>query len=177
MHRRSWSCRIKGNTACGAAAAATAAAAALPLQMLDEAGPEHLADVLGPDNMAELLKDILKLGEGGFVFREEGRVFMHSGVGCIVEAGKERFLSCSVAHLAGSAPVRLAFNASLVDGALLFLCCARMLSGWFLPYNPAGDPMNKQIILSIGPQRMAAMLMHLGRTGGVQVGRQPAAWS
>lgn len=34
----------------------------LLLQMLDEAGPEHLADVLGPDNMAELLKDILKLG-------------------------------------------------------------------------------------------------------------------
>jgi hypothetical protein len=31
--------------------------------MMDEAGPEHVAEVLGPDNVAALLTDILKLGE------------------------------------------------------------------------------------------------------------------
>jgi hypothetical protein len=33
------------------------------LQMMDEAGPEHLADVLGPDHLAELLMDIDRMGE------------------------------------------------------------------------------------------------------------------
>lgn len=31
--------------------------------MMDDAGPEHLAEVLGPDNVAVLLTDILKQGE------------------------------------------------------------------------------------------------------------------
>lgn len=31
--------------------------------MLDEAGPEHLAEALGPHNTATLLLDTLKLGE------------------------------------------------------------------------------------------------------------------
>ena len=31
--------------------------------MMDEAGPQHLADVLGPDNTGQLLIDIIKLGE------------------------------------------------------------------------------------------------------------------
>jgi hypothetical protein len=31
--------------------------------MMDEAGPEHLADVLGPDHLAELLMDIDRMGE------------------------------------------------------------------------------------------------------------------
>jgi hypothetical protein len=33
----------------------------------------------------------------------------------------------------------------------------------------AGDPKNKQMILKIGPQRMAAMLRQLGKAGAVQV--------
>lgn len=31
--------------------------------MMDEAGPEHLADVLGPDHLAQLLMDIDRMGE------------------------------------------------------------------------------------------------------------------
>lgn len=32
------------------------------LQMMDEAGLEHLADVLGPDHTGELMSDMIKLG-------------------------------------------------------------------------------------------------------------------
>lgn len=30
--------------------------------MMDEAGPEHMAQVLGPENVAALLTDMVKLG-------------------------------------------------------------------------------------------------------------------
>lgn len=33
------------------------------LQIMDDAGPEHLAETLGPNNTAQLLIDTLKLGK------------------------------------------------------------------------------------------------------------------
>lgn len=33
------------------------------LQMMDEAGPEHLADTMGPENTAKLMMEILGKGE------------------------------------------------------------------------------------------------------------------
>lgn len=39
-----------------------------------------------------------------------------------------------------------------------------------LPFPAAGDPKNRQLIISIGPQRMATMLKRLGGAGAVQVG-------
>lgn len=49
------------------------------------------------------------------------------------------------------------------------LHCAKSVHGVLCAMLSAGHPKNKEMMLSVGPQRLAAMLKRLGPEGAVQV--------
>lgn len=60
-------------------------------------------------------------------------------------------------------------NCASATASCIALVGAWERSGWVMRCAVAGEPKNKQMILNIGPQRMAAMLRQLGKAGAVQV--------